>query len=193
MGIAQLSFSELRGFMSASGAALTNSAAATSLLTAQGKFTIPANWFAVGKKVRVRAWGAAFWTATQVSLTLDVRFGAAVVFNGGAILNEQVNVFGTPGKSWKFEADLLCRAIGAAANCMGAGTFTSALVKGAAAGPVGTLHAPLPWNAPPVVGANFDSTAAAGVVVDLFGTWANTTGGAGDSVQCHMFEVELQN
>jgi hypothetical protein len=191
MGIAQLSFNELRGFMTASGTALTNSAAATSLLTAQGKFTIPANWFAVGKKIRIRAWGAVFWTATQVSLTVDVRFGATVVFNGGAILVEQTNVFGTPGKAWKFEADLLCRAVGAAANLMGSGTFASPLVKGAAAGPVGTLVAALPWNAPPAVGNNFDSTALQ--VVDLFGTWANNTGGVNDSVQCHMFEVELQN
>jgi len=192
MGIAQLSFAELRGFMTADGTART-AAGPASLLSTQGLFTVPADWFALGKKMRVRAWGRCSWTVTAANaITLDVRFGAAVVFNGGAMLtNTAVGTTAAAQKSWKFEADLICRAVGGSANMIGSGRFESMCLLGSGAALAsGNMSAALPWNSPPVVGANFNS--AASQVVDLQVTWTGTLT-ADTTIQCHMFEVELQN
>jgi hypothetical protein len=169
----------------ASGTALANSAAATSLLPAQAKFTLWQNFFErVGQKIRILAAGQISTLATTPgTLTLDVRFGSTVVVNGGAMTlnaNAQVNV------NWLLELEITCRAIGATANLIGQGRFQSHAVIGSAAPTAGGAGAHLlPYNTAPVVGNNFDATAQQ--QVDLFGTWQ--TANAANSIQLHQYEL----
>ena len=69
------------------GSALTNSTTATSLLPASRKFTLPSYFFdTIGKTLRFRASGRISTVVTTPgTLTLDIRLGSVVVFNGGAM------------------------------------------------------------------------------------------------------------
>ena len=69
------------------GTALANSTVATSLLPPIAKPTLPANYFtSAGKLFKLRASGRISTVVTTPgTLTLDVRFGSVVVFNGGAM------------------------------------------------------------------------------------------------------------
>jgi len=167
----------------ASGTALTNSNTATSVLHSSGKAVLPANYLTVGKVLRINASGIISNIVTSPgTLTLDVRFGSTVVFNGGAVT---LNAAAKTNVSFDLRIYLTCRAVGSgtSANLMGIGTLTSESVVGAAAGT--TLTASLPASAP-AVGNGFDSTAAQ--TVDLFATFS--VANAGNSIQVHEFTIE---
>lgn len=172
------------------GTALASSTAATSILPAAAKFTLPANLLAIGTVLRVRAAGRISTVVTTPgTLTLDIRLGAStVIFNGGAMA---LNVTAQTNATWLFEADLICRSIGAStsATILGVGKFTSrAIIGSAAVAAGGVTSSPLPDTAP-VVGTGFDSTAAQ--VVDFFGTWSVSN--AANSIQLHQYELILGN
>src|SRR3954464_1541789 len=102
---------ELLSFSTADGTALGNSTTATSILPAAAKYTLGANFFDyIGKKLRIRAAGRVSNIATTPgTLTLDVRLGSVVVFNGGAMaLNTTIKT----NVTWTFEAELEARALG---------------------------------------------------------------------------------
>lgn len=169
--------------------ALTNSTTATSILAPAARFTLPANLLAIGTKFMLRAAGRISTVVTTPgTLTLDVRFGSTVVFNGGAMA---LNTTAQTNASWYLEAELVCRSIGAstAATLLGAGSWTSRAVVGSAAagsGGVGTLMLP---DTAPAVGTGFDSTSAQ--IVDMFGTWSIASGS--NSIQVHNYELVLCN
>lgn len=168
------------------GAALANTTTATSILPAAAKFTLPPNFFTVGKLLRVTALGRlSNIVTTPGNLTLDLRFGSTVVFSGGAVA---LNTTAKTNVSWELVAVLTCRAIGAgtSANTIGIGTLTSESVVGSAAGVAN--NAMLPATAP-AVGNGFDSTLTQ--AVDLFGTF--TVANAGNSIQVHQFVLESLN
>lgn len=162
-------------------------AAATSLLPAAAKFTLPANWWAIGRKMKIQAWGRISSLITTPGTALfDVRMGGTVVFNGGAILLD--TVAGHTNVGWKLEVDLTCRAIGTAGNVFGGGLWTCEDILGVpATAPKGVLVAMLPWNTAPAVGGNFDTTVTQ--VIDLFFTQTVATG----TVTLHQYEVILPN
>jgi len=167
------------------GSALSNSTTATSILPAAAKYTLPAGFFsAAGKALRVTARGRlSNIVTTPGNLTLDVRFGSTVVFNGGAVA---MNTTAKTNVSFEFETILTCRAIGASANLMGIGSLTSESMVGSAANTA--LTALLPLSAP-AVGNNFDSTTAQ--VVDLFATFSIAN--SGNSITVHEYLLEALN
>lgn len=171
------------------GTALASSTTATSLLPAAAKFTLPANFFSIGKALRVRAHGRISTVVTTPgTLTLDVRFGSTVVFNGAAM---SLNTAGLSNVNWWLDLMLTCRAIGTSANLMGGGQWLSLAsinVAGATTGP-GPGGCLLPFNTAPAVGNNFDSTTAQ--QVDLFGTWS--VANASNSIQVHQYLLESIN
>lgn len=173
----------------ADGTALSNSTAATSILNAATKFSLPANFFSIGAKLRIRAQGRiSTLTTTPGTLTLDVRFGAVIVANGGAM---SLNIVAKTNVPWWLDWDLTCRSIGAStsATMMHQGMWTSEAVVGAnvpTVSGVGTLLVPV---ATPAVGTGFDSTSAQ--IVDLFGTWSIAN--AANSIQVHQFELISDN
>jgi hypothetical protein len=172
------------------GAALASSTTATSILPSSRKFTLPSMFAdAAGKTLRVRAAGRiSNIVTTPGTLTLDLRFGSIVVFNGGAM---NLNVVAKTNVTWTFEAYLTYRSIGAgtAATILGIGNFTSESVVGSAAntaGGNGSLNLPV---SAPAVGAGFDNTAAQ--TIDFFATWSISN--AGNSITCHQFSLESMN
>lgn len=174
------------------GAAVTNTVTATSLIGGTGtgashaKVTLPANFFAVGTRLRITAQGRISTVVTTPgTLTLDVRFGAVIVANGGAM---SLNIVAKTNVPWWLQWDLTCRAIGSGTttNLMHQGKWISEAVIGApipTVGGVGTLLIPV---VTPAVGTGFDGTAAQ--TIDLFGTWS--VANAANSIQLHQYLVE---
>lgn len=155
------------------GAALSNSAVATSLLPAAAKYVLASNMLAIGDKLRIKAHGRISTHSAPGTLTLDVRFGSTVVFNGGAsptLAASQTNV------AWDLEIDLTCRVIGASAQLIGQGRLITAGLS--------ALIQLLPASAP-AVGTAFDSVAAQ--TVDLFATCS--VANAANSITLHQYEL----
>ncbi len=169
------------------GAAVT-AAAATTLLPAHAKFTLPPNFFSrLGQTIKIRAAGKiSSVITTPGTARFDVRFGATVVFDGLAALLDSVAAHTNVG--WVLDIELTLRAVGSSANLIGFGTFTCEDILGVpATAPKGVLSAILPWNAAPAVGNNFDSGASQ--VVDLFFTQTVATG----SITLETFELVSKN
>jgi len=180
------SWEEVLASAQSDGTALNTSTTATSILPGSAKRTIAANQFLVGSVLRVRALGRiSNIVTTPGTLTLDLRLGSVVIFNGGAVA---LNTTAKTNVGWWFEAQLTCRAIGGGttANFMGQGTFMSESVQGAAAGFMAVASLPA---SVPAVGTGFDSTAAQ--ILDLFATWSISN--AANSIQVHQFTAELLN
>lgn len=167
------------------GTALTASTTATSIIHPSAKLTLPANYLYVGRIIKVTAQGrVSNIVTTPGTLTLDVRFGAVIAANGGAV---SLNAVAKTNVAFWLEFIMTCRAIGSgtSANMMFQGTFTSESVVSAAAGTANT--AMLPASAP-AVGTGFDSTAAQ--TIDLFATFSLNNA---NSIQTHQFKVESLN
>ncbi len=174
------------------GTALASSITATSILPAGSKFTLPSTYFESvnGKTLRIRASGRVSTVVTTPgTLTLDIRFGSVVVFNGGAMT---LNTTAQTNVGWVFEADIVVRTVGAStsATVLGQGTWTSHAVIGSAAPTAGSAGTHiLPYNTAPVAGTGFDSTAAQ--TVDMFATWSVSN--ASNSITLHQFSLLALN
>lgn len=168
------------------GTALT-AAATASMIPAAAKYTLPANFFQIGTKLRIRAQGKiSSLITTPGTARFDVRLGGTVVFDGLAILLD--TVAGHTNVGWVLEIELTCRAIGAACNFMGHGTWVCEDILGVpATAPKGCLTAILPWNSAPAVGSNVDSTTS--LQVDVQFTQTAATG----SLTCQQFELAALN
>ena len=177
---------------SVDGTALTNTVTATSILPAGSKFTLPSTYFdsVNGKTLRIRASGRISTVVTTPgTLTLDIRFGSVVVFNGGAMT---LNTVAQTNAGWILDADIVIRTVGASttATVLGQGSFRSHAVIGSAAPTAGGAgeHV-LPYNTAPVAGTGFDSTAAQ--TIDMFATWS--VANASNSIQVHQFSILALN
>lgn len=171
------------------GTALTNSTTATSILAPAARFTLPANLFSVGSKLRAKASGRISTVVTTPgTLTLDMRLGSSVVFTSGAM---NLNVTAQTNATWEIEADLLVRSIGngTVATILGTGKFASRALIGSAAVAAGYPGVALLPDTAPSAGTGFDSTAAQ--IFDVFGTWS--VANAANSIQTHQFELVLCN
>jgi hypothetical protein len=153
------------------GTAVNTTASATTILPPAAKFTLPANFFSIGKVLRVTANGRISTTTGPPSITFDIRFGSTVVWNGAAF----VTVASLTNKSWELMALLTCRA-----------KLTSSIVVGSTGGNANTAVLP---DSAPAVGSNFDSTLAQ--IVDMQATWSASS--ASNSVQLHGFILEALN
>jgi hypothetical protein len=171
------------------GTAIANTTTATSLLGAgasAAKFTLPANFFDIGKGLRLTARGRiSTVNTTPGNLTLDIRLGSVIVFNGGSMA---LNIVAKTNVSWELVVDLVCRSVGSStsATLLGMGRWMSE----AAASAVATEAAiyMLPASAP-AVGTGFDSTTAQ--ALDVFSTFS--VANASNSIQLHQLMVEALN
>jgi len=169
------------------GATLVSSNTPTSILPLSRKFTLPSYFFdGIGKTLRIRAAGRiSTKSSAPGTLTMDVRFGSSVVFNGGTSVTLATSA---SNLTWVLEAYLTCRTIGSstAASIIGIGTLHTAALS--ATVPVMLL----PASAPAAVagsGTGFDSTAAQ--TVDLFAAFS--VNDATNSITCHQFSLEAMN
>ena len=170
------------------GPALT-AAAAASCLPVAAVYTLPANFFFIGKKLRITASGRiSSVITTPGTARFDVRIGTAspvIVFDGLAMLLDTVAAHTSVG--WKLVIDLTCRAIGngSLTTFMGQGVWTCEDLLGVpATAPKGVLSAILPWNSAPAVGSGINNTIAN--AIDLFFTQTVATG----SMTLHEYSVE---
>ena len=175
------------------GAAVTNTTTPTSILggtgtgASQAKLTLPSNFFYVGRVLKITAQGRISTVVTTPgTLTLDIRLGAVIAANGGAMT---LSTTAKTNVAWWLEWVLTCRAIGSGttSNLMHQGMFSSeAAGATTVAGEAKSIM--LPQSAP-AVGTGFDSTAAQ--TVDLFGTWS--VANAANSIQLHQYKLEALN
>jgi hypothetical protein len=169
------------------GPTLTAAAAAT-MLPAAAKFTFPPNFFDIGRSIRITASGRVSTVITTPgTLRFDVRLGAGVVvFDSLAILPDATAAYVTVG--WYLDILMTCRAIGTTGNFFGQGKFCCTDIAGQVATPPKGAHtAILPWNSPPAVGGNVDTTISN--QLDMFFTQTVATG----SLTCHQFALESMN
>lgn len=170
------------------GPALTTSTTATSILLGQAKLLIGAGGFKQNDEWRVSAGGRiSTLTVAPGTLTLDLRLGSTVVWNGGAMA---LNTTAQTNATWQLEVDLNVRSIGdgTLATLLGIGRWTSRAVIGsaaAAAGGAGTLLLP---DTAPTAGSGFNSATASNQL-DLFATWSVSN--AANSIQAHRFSADL--
>jgi hypothetical protein len=124
---------------------------------------------------------------TPGTLTLDIRFGATVVFNGAAM--QMSTTAHTTLPLW-YEILLTLRAVGTAANFMGQGIASGQALSLTAVADSTTTVATLPFpNTTPAVGSNFDSTATQ--ALDHFATFSVSTSPTNITLQ--QFLVESLN
>lgn len=168
------------------GTQILNSVTQASIIPPAAKYTLPANFHSIGKKLRIQARGrVSNVVTTPGTLLFQVLYGATAVFNNGAAtiaLNTTVKTDVT----WELDITLTCRAIGASANLMGICKWTSESVVGAAAGTALTAYIPA---SAPAVGSNFDSTVAQ--VVDLQAKFSVAT--ATTAMTLHDYSLEAMN
>jgi|SRR5579872_2973477 len=171
------------------GASLSSSASATSILPAQAKYTLPNNfWDHVGQEMRISGMcDVSNIVTTPGTLTLDIRFGGTVVFNGGAM---QLSTTAHTTLPLWFEIYLTLRATGSSANLMGQGRATSQTLSLTAVADSTTTPATLLMpNTTPAVGTNFDATASQ--QVDMFATFSISN--AANLIQLQTYRVESLN
>jgi hypothetical protein len=172
--------------------ALTASNTPTTILPPQAVATLQQGLIAyVGKTLRLTAYGViSNIITTPGTLTLDIRLGAVVAWNGGAM---QLNAVAKTNVPWKLSVLLTARTLGTGAaeptaQLMGIGEFISESVVGSplpSVGGAGTLM--LPASAP-VIGTVFDSTAA--LTVNLFGTFSLNNA---NSITTYLYALEVLN
>ncbi len=167
----------------ADGAANTAGTVA-SLLPTPALYTLPANFFYIGKQLLIKATGRISTAVTTPgNLTWTVKFGSVVVFNPAAVAG---NALVQTNQTWLLEILLTCRAIGSgtSSNMMGTGTLVTraTLNNPIASTSIGVLTVTLPDTAP-AVGTGFDSTTTQ--QVDL--QFANSV--ATGSCQLHQYSL----
>jgi hypothetical protein len=173
------------------GTALSNSTTATSILPAHRKPTLNPSFFdQASKSLRITLSGRISTVVTTPgTLTLDVRFGSTVVFNGGAMT---LNTTAQTNVNWLLYIFLTARTLGASTSgtAFGQGYFESHAVIGSSAPTSGGAgkHI-LPYNSAPAVGNGFDMTQAQ--QIDVFATWSVAS--SSNSIQVHQGLIESVN
>jgi hypothetical protein len=153
--------------------------------------TLPANWWYVGRTIRVTAMFAlSNIVTTPGTLTLQTNLGAVAAFSTGAM---QMNATAHTNLPCWYTALLTCRAVGSStsANLMG-----SAVVRGLpftnTAGQTDPVNGYPYLVAPataPAVGTGFDSTAAQ--TLDFFAGFSISN--VGNQITVHQYLVEALN
>lgn len=174
------------------GTALTAAAAASLLqgtAATRGKYTFPANFFEVGKRIRVRAAGRISCAVTTPGTArFDIRLGGTVVFDSLAI---NLNIVAKSNVPWALDCELICDSAGDSttaklfpARC---GWESEAVIGSPLPTVGGSGEVLLPYNVAPAVGAGFSSVVSQ--QFDLFFTQTVATG----SVQLHTLSIESLN
>jgi hypothetical protein len=164
---------------------------AITILPDHARWTIPAGYFFIGKKLRVTASGRISNVVTaQPTFQFLFKLGPTsniTVFDGGNMTTSTTAHTTVP---WSLEIDLTCRAVGAGttATLMGQGRVWSRafVVSGATADSVNTHTTLMIPATTPAVGGGFDSTVAN--IADLFA--ACGTSDPANLIQLHQYSLE---
>lgn len=171
------------------GPTLTAAARASCIPTAE-RIVLPNKFFYPGRRIKFSMSGRISCVVTTPGTArLDICMGSAgttIVFDTGAL---NLNVVAKTNVPWQFEAELICRAVGAGTSTtfFPKAWFASEAVVGAplpSAGGNGFLNVPV---GTPAVGAGMDNTAAS--ALDVFFTQTVATG----SFTVHNYSVDVTN
>lgn len=150
---------------------LTGSNVSTSLLYAPMRVILHPNYFVIGKMLNIKVAGQlGNIVTTPGTLTIDVRLGGVIVFNGGAM---QLSTTAHTALPFWLDIMLNCLSVGAgaAATLIGQGVMTSQCLSLTAVADSTTTPATLLLpNTTPAAGTGFDSTIAN--TLDLFATFS---------------------
>lgn len=175
--------------LTAAGTLYNTYTTAISVLPASAIPTLPANFWTVGKQMRVRGVASLSNIVTNPgTFAMQVNVGSVVAFTTG---NIQLNATAHTLLPLNFEFIMTCRAIGSgtSANFMGTGwlqgiqpTLTAGQTDAANTG--GIFSAPA---TAPTVGTGFDSTAAA--AIDLFVGFSISNAGNGFRIEQYTVDI----
>ena len=162
--------------------------------------TLPANWWYVGRSIRVTVQGGiSTLVTTPGTMVMQVNLGAVAAFSTG---NIQLNATAHTTMPFELNVNLTCRAVGAgtAGNLMGIGKVTGAMFTktiaatdlwgrvSAADASVSDVTMMVPTTAP-AVGTGFDATAAQ--TLDFFTGFSVSS--ASNGIQVCNYTVESLN
>jgi hypothetical protein len=173
----------------AAGSSLSNSTTPTSLLATADKITLPPNFLEPGRQLRITATGRiSNIVTTPGTLTLDVRLGSVVAFNGGAM---QLSTTAHTTLPWWLDILLTVRAEGnsTSGNLIGLAKMTSQAVSVSGADPTTGHSILVAPNSTPTVGTGYDSTVAQ--TLDLFATFSIAN--SGNLIALEQLVVESLN
>jgi hypothetical protein len=171
----------------AAGTLLNTYTTAKSVINPQALYSLPPNWWKIGRMLHVfAAGGLSNIVTTPGTINFQVKLGTVAAFDTGAI---QLNATAHTTLPFWFEAYLTCRAVGSgtAASLMGQAVVIGRMVTLTAgqtddAQGMQTILAPA---GAPAVGTGFDSTVAN--VVDF---WVGfSISNAGNGIQIQQYKV----
>jgi hypothetical protein len=164
---------------------------AKSVIPPQCLYTLPANWFNIGRMLHIFVTGAISNIVTTPGLlNFQVKVGSVAAFDSG---NIQLNATAHTTLPFWLEILLTCRAVGSgtSANLIGQAMATGLMFTRTAgqtddAQGMQTILAPA---TAPAVGTGFDSTVAN--IVDF---WTGfTISNAGNGIQIHQYKLVALN
>jgi hypothetical protein len=176
----------------ADGPALTASVTETSLILGVNKRVIPPgpDFWSIGKKWRFVSKGRISNIVTSPgTLTLRIKMGATAIWNSGAI---PLNIVAKTNVPWWLEVEGVVRSVGdgTLTTMMCLGNFQSESIIGSPASSAGGNGALLLPVTNPAVSTGFDSTAAAGLLLDFTAQWSASNA---NSIQTISWAPELLN
>jgi hypothetical protein len=175
--------------MQGDGVAVANTAAETSLLLGQAKYTLQTNFVdTIGKAFAIKAAGRISHLASATVL-FRFKLGPTANIAVFADVARALNATAKTNVTWDLELALLVRAVGSGvvATILGTGLFTSEAVINVGAN-TNALSMSLPAGSP-AVGTGFDSTVAN--VADLTVQWGAAS--ASNTIQAHTYQLESLN
>jgi hypothetical protein len=155
-------FQETLVAQSVAGSTFATYTTAKTVIPATNLITLPANWWYIGRSLRINVAGAISNIVTTPGLmNFQVKIGSVAAFDTG---NIQLNATAHTTLPFWLEILLTCRAVGSStsANLMGLAKATGVMFTSTAGQTDGanTMTTVLAPAAAPVVGTGFDSTIA---------------------------------
>lgn len=101
----------------ATGTAANTTSETTISSTGTGTLTLPADFFTVGKKIRLTGFGIHSGTASP-NLTIKIKFGSTVILTTGAVATGN-----STNEGFNIAADITCRSTGVSGTVMSGGNY----------------------------------------------------------------------
>ena len=182
---------ELISVQVAAGTSFGTFTTAKTVINPQALVVLPAGFFTIGKKLRIRVnGGIGTLVTTPGTITFQVMIGSVIAFTTGAI---QLNATAHTNLPFRLDIDLVCRAVGSgtSANLMGQAIATGVMftkTAGQTDGANSETVIMVPVTAP-AVGTGFDSTIAN--ILDFFTGFSISN--AANTVKIEQYECESLN
>lgn len=175
----------------AAGSSFTAYTTAKTVINPQALVTVPANYFYIGRKLRVVIKGGiSSLVTTPGTMNFQVKFGSVAVYDSG---NIQLNATAHVNLPFWAEIELTCRSVGSgtSATMMGLGNFTGrmfTLTAGQTDDAQGMQTILSPQTAM-AVGTGFDST-----IANIIDFWVGfSINNAANGIQVQLYSVESLN